>query len=139
MNNFIKNKAVSVGSCEGYFIPSLLTSTAFLLTSKGAHVQMLTHNQPLNIFTIFVGYPGTGKYILSSLIILSIYSIHSQLSSRFLFTVRFLIPLFSFDLFRKIFHNSACCPKPIRTPGVHFFYYQQNNVFRIGETAGKSA
>lgn len=139
VHNFIKNKAVSVGSCEGYLIPSLLTTTAFLLASKGARVQTLTHNQPLNIFTIFVGYPGTGKYIVSSLIILSIYSIHSQLSSRFLFTVQFLIPPFSFDLFRKIVRNSACRPKPVRTPRVHFFYYQQNNVFRIGETAGKSA
>ncbi|KAK2558754.1 hypothetical protein P5673_018963 [Acropora cervicornis] len=61
VHEFLKNKAVSVGSCEGYFIPSLLTTTAFLLASKGARVQTLTHNQPLNIFTILVGYPGTGK------------------------------------------------------------------------------
>ena len=67
VHDFIKNKAVAVGSCEGYFIPSLLTTTAFLLASKGLRVQMLTHNQPLNIFTVFVGYPGTGKYIVSSL------------------------------------------------------------------------
>ena len=67
VHDFIKNKAVSVGSCEGYFIPSLLTTTAFLLASKGSRVQTLTHNQPLNIFTIFVGYPGTGKYIVSPL------------------------------------------------------------------------
>ena len=67
VHDFIKNKAVSVRSCEGYFIPSLLTTTAFLLASKGSRVQTLTHNQPLNIFTIFVGYPGTGKYIVSPL------------------------------------------------------------------------
>ena len=41
VHEFIKNKAVSVGSCEGYFIPSLLTPTAFLLASKGARVQTL--------------------------------------------------------------------------------------------------
>jgi len=38
VHNFVKNKSLAVGSCEGYSIPSLL-----------------------NIFTIFVGYPGTGK------------------------------------------------------------------------------
>lgn len=59
--NFIKNKAVSVGSCEGYFVPALLTTTAYLLACNNDRVQTLTHNQPLNIFTIFVGYPGTGK------------------------------------------------------------------------------
>ena len=67
VHEFIKNKAVSVGSCEGYFIPSLLTTTAYLLAAKGARVKTLTLNQPLNIFTIFVGYPGTGKYIVYSL------------------------------------------------------------------------
>lgn len=62
--DFIKNKAMSVGSCEGYFTPSLLTSMAFVLASNQATVKTLTHNQPLNIFTIFVGYPGTGNYTL---------------------------------------------------------------------------
>ena len=69
VHEFIKNKAVSVGSCEGYFIPSLLTTTAYLLASKQAQVQTLMHNQPLNIFTIFVGHPGTGKYIVYLLIL----------------------------------------------------------------------
>lgn len=59
---FVKNKAVSVGSCEGYFVPSLLTTTAFLLTSNNARVETTTHKQSLNMFTIFVGYPGTSKY-----------------------------------------------------------------------------
>lgn len=52
VHKFIKNKAVSVGSCKGYFIPSLLTTTAYLLASDQARVQTLTHNQPLNVFTI---------------------------------------------------------------------------------------
>ena len=59
---FIKNKAVSVGSCEGYFVPSLLTTTTYLLACDHARVQTLTHDQPLNIYTIFVGYPGTGMF-----------------------------------------------------------------------------
>lgn len=59
---FIKNKAVSVGSCEGYFVPSLLTTTTYLLACNHARVQTLTHDQPLNIYTIFVGYPGTGMF-----------------------------------------------------------------------------
>ena len=59
---FIKNKAVSVGSCEGYFVPSLLTTTAYILACNHARVQALTHDQPLNIYTIFVGYPGTGTF-----------------------------------------------------------------------------
>ena len=60
VQNFINN-AVSFGSCQGYFIPSLLTTTAYLLAGNPARVQTLTHDQPLNIYTIFVGYPGTGK------------------------------------------------------------------------------
>ena len=91
VHDFIKNKAVSVGSCEGYFIPSLLTTTAFLLASKGSHVQTLTHNQPLNIFTSFVGYPGTGKYIVSSLEYTSDLLYTGQLPSKFLYTVQLLI------------------------------------------------
>lgn len=61
VHDFVKNKALSVGSCEGYFIPSLLTTTAYVLATNQATVQTVTHTQPLNIFTIFVGYPGTGK------------------------------------------------------------------------------
>lgn len=61
VHDFVKNKALSVGSCEGYFIPSLLTTMAYVLAANQATVQTVTHTQPLNIFTIFVGYPGTGK------------------------------------------------------------------------------
>ena len=61
VHDFVKNKAVSVGSCEGYFIPSLLTTTSFLLACSNGRVDTSTHQQPFNLFTIFVGYPGTGK------------------------------------------------------------------------------
>lgn len=60
VHHFVKNKAVSVGSCEGYFIPSLLTTTAFLMACNKARVDTSTNKQPLNLLTIFVGYPGTG-------------------------------------------------------------------------------
>ena len=62
VQDFVRNKAVSVGCSEGYFIPSLLTTTAFILSSNNVLVDSSTYKQPLNIFTIFVGYPGTGKY-----------------------------------------------------------------------------
>ena len=61
VHRFVKNKAVSVGSCEGYFIPSLLTTTAFLMACNKVRVDTSTHKQPLNLLTVFVGYPGTGK------------------------------------------------------------------------------
>lgn len=62
---FVRNKAMSVGSCEGYFIPSLLTTTAFILANNKARVDTTTQKQPLNVMTIFVGYPGTGNTLLS--------------------------------------------------------------------------
>ena len=61
VRDFVRDKALSVSSCEGYFIPSLLTTTAYVLASNQATVKTLTHSQPLNVYTIFVGYPGTGK------------------------------------------------------------------------------
>ena len=60
--DFVKNKAISVGSCEGYFVPSLLTTTSFILACNNAKVNVTTHKQPLNIYTILVRYPGTGKF-----------------------------------------------------------------------------
>lgn len=61
VHSFINNKSISVGSCIGYFIPSLLTTTSYLLACNQACIQTTTHQQNLNIYTIFVGYPGTGK------------------------------------------------------------------------------
>ena len=87
--HFVKNKAMSVGSCEGYFIPSLLTTTTFVLASNQATMKTLTHNQPLNIFTIFVGYPGTGNYKFFEFTVylqqapVSIFESKNQLQSRF--------------------------------------------------------
>ena len=41
--DFVKNKAISVGSCEGYFLPSLLTTTSFILACNNAKVNVTTH------------------------------------------------------------------------------------------------
>lgn len=59
--HFVKNKAVFVVSCEGYFNPSLLMTTAFLMVCNKARIDTSTNKQPGNLLTIFVGYPGTGK------------------------------------------------------------------------------
>ncbi|KAJ7334338.1 hypothetical protein OS493_014648 [Desmophyllum pertusum] len=58
---FLDTKAKSLGSCVGYLVPSMLTATAFLLANNDAHFLNGTHLQPLNIFTMTVGHPGTGK------------------------------------------------------------------------------
>ncbi|XP_031574350.1 uncharacterized protein LOC116308118 [Actinia tenebrosa] len=59
--NFLKHKAYSMGSSLGYLVPSLLTSTAYLLANKDASLMISNHLQPINLFMMFVGYPGTGK------------------------------------------------------------------------------
>lgn len=62
--SFLENKAKSISSSIGYLLPSILTSTAFTLGSHGAQLMVGTHTeciQPINLFTIFIGHPGTGK------------------------------------------------------------------------------
>lgn len=55
----VNNKAVSVGSSESYFIPTLLTTTAFILACNDSRVEVIsTHRQPLNLFTIFLDFQG---------------------------------------------------------------------------------
>ena len=66
-NYFLNLKSTSLSKTkrcplEGYFVPSLLTTTAYILACNHVRVQALTHDQPLNIYTIFVGYPGTGTF-----------------------------------------------------------------------------
>ena len=59
---FFQNKAISVASSVGYLAPTLLTTTAFTLVKNGATVQTGPNQQQLpNMFSLFVGYPGTGK------------------------------------------------------------------------------
>ena len=59
---FVKNKAISLGSSEGYFVPSLLTTTAF--GPVNARVDSSTHEQPVNLFTIFLHIPAQISYSL---------------------------------------------------------------------------
>ena len=59
--SFIKHKATSVNSCIGYFVPTLLTTVSYLLTKAKVTISTVNHVQPTNLYTIFVGYPGTGK------------------------------------------------------------------------------
>ena len=61
ITTFLRHKAASVNTSIGYLIPSLLTTTAFISAKNGCTVQTYNHEQPLNIYTMFVGYPGTGK------------------------------------------------------------------------------
>lgn len=61
VGRFVENKALSLGSSIGYFCPALFTTTAFILANNGATVDCTTHKQLPNLFTMFVGYPGTGK------------------------------------------------------------------------------
>ena len=58
---FLEAKAKSIGSSVGYLLPSLITATSFLLTNNDAHFLNGTHLQPLNLYTMPVGHPGTGK------------------------------------------------------------------------------
>ena len=51
----------SIGSSVGYLLPSLMTATSFLLANSDAHFLNGTHLQPLNLYTMSVGHPGTGK------------------------------------------------------------------------------
>ena len=58
---FLEAKAKSVGSSIGYLVPSLMTATSFLLGNTDAHFLNGNHIQPLNLYTMSVGHPGTGK------------------------------------------------------------------------------
>ena len=58
---FNDHKAKSLGSSIGYVVPSLLTCTAFLLASNNANLLLGTYIQPPNLYTMFVGHPGTEK------------------------------------------------------------------------------
>ena len=59
--SFIKHKAISVNSCIGYFVPTLLATVSYLLAKAKATISTVNHVQPTNLYTIFVGYPGTSK------------------------------------------------------------------------------
>ena len=57
---FIKRKAESLSTIPGYVTRSLLTSTAFVAGMQST-LNYESQQIPLNLFTMFVGPPTTGK------------------------------------------------------------------------------
>ena len=60
VSEFIKKMSQSVSSCEGYFIPSLITTTSFV-AGMNSVVMYKGQTMPLNTFSVLVGPPTTGK------------------------------------------------------------------------------
>ena len=58
---FLRHKSVSLNSSIGYLTPALLTTISFLSAKNGCTVETITHDQPMNIYPVFVDYPGIGK------------------------------------------------------------------------------
>ena len=61
---FLRYKSIFLNSSIGNFTPALLITTACLSKKNRHTVEMyksLMQEQPMNIYGIFVGYPGTGK------------------------------------------------------------------------------
>ena len=58
--NFIINKSHSIGTNPGYVSSCLITTTAFIAGSTTT-LTASTQEMPLNIYSIFVGHPTTGK------------------------------------------------------------------------------
>ena len=59
---FIRNQALSISSSIGYMVPCLLTTTAFVSGMNNSVIALSAeHEMPLNLYTIVVGPPTTGK------------------------------------------------------------------------------
>lgn len=57
---FVQNKAESLSSCPGYWVPCLLAFTAFVIAGNNV-IQTRSHEMPANLYIVFVGPPTTGK------------------------------------------------------------------------------
>ena len=57
---FVNKKAASLGSCPGYLVPCLLTSTAYIIAQNFV-LRSGLQDMPQNLYMVFVGSPGTGK------------------------------------------------------------------------------
>ena len=57
---FVNKKAASIGSCPGYLVPCLLTSTASIIAQNFV-LRSGLQEMPSNLYLVFVGPPGTGK------------------------------------------------------------------------------
>lgn len=60
--NYINNQAVSRSSSIGYMVPCLLVTTAFVAGMNNSLVAIShDHKVPLNLYSMIVGPPTTGK------------------------------------------------------------------------------
>ena len=57
---FVNKKAALLGSCPGYLVPCLLTSTAYIIAQNFV-LRSGLQDMPQNLYMVFVGPPGTGK------------------------------------------------------------------------------
>ena len=60
VRTFIQNKAVSMSSAIGYFVPCILSTTSFVVGLNS----LISHNEqtfPCNLYTMVIGPPTTGK------------------------------------------------------------------------------
>lgn len=57
---FVNKKAASIGSCPGYLVPCLLTTTAHTL-AENFLIRCGSQEMPCNLFMVFVSPPRTGK------------------------------------------------------------------------------
>ena len=52
---------MSVNTSIGYLLPTILATISYLLTRAKVTISSANHIHPTTMYTIFVGYPGTGK------------------------------------------------------------------------------
>ena len=63
VRNFVQIRPFLLEAQRGIYTQSKLTTTALLLVSKNIFVETSMHKLPPNGYNIFVGFPGTGKYL----------------------------------------------------------------------------
>ena len=59
--SFLTHKATSVTSCLGYLLPTILATVSYVLSKAKVTVSTVNRAQSTSLYTILVGYPGTGK------------------------------------------------------------------------------
>ena len=57
---FVNKKAASIGSCPGYLVPCLLSTTAYVVAEHHL-IRCGPQEMPSNLYMVFIGPPGTGK------------------------------------------------------------------------------
>lgn len=107
---FLEAKAKSIGSSVGYLLPSLMTATSFLLANSDAHFLNGTHLQPLNLYTMSVGHPGTGKSPVIETVLAALRDVSTTTSSGLVKTISkqgkaFVASPELFDILNKLLKN----------------------------------